>query len=652
MPVNWCEELGTVLANDEVIDGKSERGGYPVVRKDMKQWVIDIPAFAEDLLSGLDEIDWPESTKEMQRNWIGKSEGVEVEFKIKDGGKFSIYTTCIETIYGITFMVLAPENKLVDELKDRINNWDEVEEYRKETAKKSDFDRTELNKGKSGVKLDGVLAINPVNGKEVPIFLGDFVLASYGTGAVMAVPSHDQRDYEYAIEHNIDMIQVIDGRDTNECAFEKGDYLGKGCKLINSEEFTGLTVEEAKVAITEKLVNMGCGKKKTNYRIREWIFARQRYWGEPIPVIHLEDGRDVVLDDKDLPLVLPEMDDYKGRNGLAPLENATEWKNVEIDGVKGVRETSTMPGSAGSSWYFLRYIDPTNDEVFADKELLDHWMPVDLYVGGPEHAVGHLLYARMWNQFLYNKGYVSVKEPFKKLVHQGMILGSNGIKMGKRYPEYVVNPDDVIKEYGTDTLRMYEMFMGPLEADKPWNDEAVNGIKKFLDRVWRLYHEDSKEFKDNSNLDKVYNQTVKKVTEDYESLNFNTAISQMMIFVNAVYKEDSWNEEYAKGLVKLLNPIVPHITEEIWNEVFKNTESIAYEQWPTYDESKLVDNTYELVVQVNGKVRGKIEVSSDISDEEIKSMAKEIENVQRFIEGHEIVKEIIVPKKLVSIVIK
>ena len=652
MPVNWCEELGTVLANDEVIDGKSERGGYPVVRKDMKQWVIDIPAFAEDLLSGLNDIDWPESTKEMQRNWIGKSEGVEVEFKIKDGGKFSIYTTCIETIYGITFMVLAPENKLVDELKDRIKNWDEVVAYREETAKKSDFDRTELNKGKSGVKLDGVLAINPVNGREVPIFLGDFVLASYGTGAVMAVPSHDQRDFEYAICHNIEMIQVIDGRDTSKCAFEKQDYLGKGCKLINSEEFTGLTVEEAKIAITEKLVKMGCGKKKTNYRIREWIFARQRYWGEPIPVIHLEDGRDIVLDDSDLPLVLPEMDDYKGRNGKAPLENATDWKNVVVDGVKGVRETSTMPGSAGSSWYFLRYIDPTNDKEFADKKLLDHWMPVDLYVGGPEHAVGHLLYARMWNQFLYNKGYVSVKEPFKKLVHQGMILGSNGIKMGKRFPKYVVNPDDIVKEYGADTLRMYEMFMGPLEADKPWNDEAVNGVRKFLDRVWRLYHEEIREFKDNSNLDKVYNQTVKKVTEDYESLNFNTAISQMMIFVNAVYKESTWNKEYAEGLIKLLNPIVPHITEEIWSEVFGYTESIAYESWPKYDESKLVDNTYEMVVQVNGKVRGKIEVSTDATEEEMKTLAKEIDNVKTNIEGKTIVKEIVVPKKLVNIVIK
>ncbi len=652
MPVNWCEELGTVLANDEVINGKSERGGYPVVRKNMKQWIIDMPAYAERLLNGLDELDWPESTKEMQRNWIGKSEGVEVEFKIKDGGKFSIFTTCIETIYGITFMVLAPENELVDKLKDRIKNWNEVEKYREETAKKSDFDRTELNKTKSGVKLEGIFAINPINEKEVPIFLGDFVLGGYGTGAVMAVPSHDQRDFEYAQKYNLPMIQVIDGRDTTECAFEKQDYLNNNCKLINSEEFTGLVVEEAKKAITEKLVKMGCGKKTNNYHIREWIFARQRFWGEPIPIVHLENGEDLVLKDEELPLILPMMDDYKGKNGNAPLENAVEWKNIEINGVKGVRETSTMPGSAGSSWYFLRYLDPNNDKMFADPKLIEHWMPVDLYIGGPEHAVGHLLYSRMWNNFLFDQGLVSVKEPFKKLVHQGMILGSNGIKMGKRFPKYVVNPDDIEKQYGADTLRMYEMFMGPLEADKPWNDEAVRGIKKFLDRVWRLYHEEKREFKDNPNLDKIYNQTVKKVTDDYEKLNFNTAISQMMIFVNAVYKENSWNLEYAKNFIKLMNPIVPHITEEIWSEVFNNKETIAYEPWPTYDESKLKDNTYEMVVQVNGVLRGKVQVPILYTESEMKKAAKEIENVKAKIEGKTIVKEIVIPKKLVNIVVK
>ena len=651
MPVNWCEELGTVLANDEVIDGKSERGGFPVVRKNMKQWVIDIPSYAEKLLKGLDTIDWPESTKEIQKNWIGKSEGVEVDFNIVDGGKFSIYTTCIETIYGITFMVLAPENKLVDELKPRIKNWDEVEKYREETAKKSDMDRTELNKGKTGIKLDGIMAINPVNNKKVPIFLGDFVLASYGTGAVMAVPAHDERDYEYAIYHNIPMVQVIEGRDVSNSAFEKQDYLGKGCKLINSEEFTGLTVEEAKKAITEKLVNMGVGRKKVNYRLREWIFARQRYWGEPIPVIHLEDGRDVVLDDSELPLVLPNLEDYKGKNGKAPLENATEWKNVVADGIKGVRETSTMPGSAGSSWYFLRYIDPHNDNAIADPELLKHWMPVDLYVGGPEHAVGHLLYSRMWNNYLYDKGIVSVAEPFKKLVHQGMILGSNGIKMGKRFPEFVVNPNDVVKEYGADTLRLYEMFMGPLEADKPWNDDAANGSRKFLDRIWRLFMIEKKQSGENKKLEKIYNQTVKKVTEDYESLNFNTAISQMMIFINAVNKEDIFPISYQEGFIKLLNPVCPHITEEIW-EALGHNNTISYESWPTYDESKIVEETFTMVVQVNGKVRGKIEVSSDIDEETMKKMALDIENVKLFIDNKEIVRIVVIPKKLVNIVVK
>ena len=651
MPVNWCEELGTVLSNDEVIDGKSERGGYPVVRKNMRQWVIDIPKYAERLLSGLDEIDWPESTKEIQRNWIGKSTGVEVKFDIKNGGSFKIYTTCIETIYGITFMVLAPENPLVDELRDRINNWDEVVKYREEAAKKSDIDRTELNKDKNGIVLDGIYAINPVNGKEVPVYLGDFVLAGYGTGAVMAVPSHDQRDFEYAIKYNIPMIQVIDGRDVSESAFEKQDYLGKGCKLINSEEFTGLTVEEAKKAITKKLIDMGYGEEKTNYRLREWIFARQRYWGEPVPVVHLENGDIVSLSDDELPLILPVMDDYKAHGGKAPLENATEWKNVTINGIKGVRETNTMPGSAGSSWYFLRYIDPDNDKEFANYELLKHWMPVDLYVGGPEHAVGHLLYSRMWNNYLYDKGLVPVKEPFKKLVHQGMILGSNGIKMGKRFPEFVVNPSDIVRDYGADTLRLYEMFMGPLEADKPWNMESVNGSRRFIERVYRLFTEGNITDKPNNNLEKVYHQTVKKVTNDYENISINTAISQLMIFINACYKETELPKEYMEGFLKLFNPVCPHVTEELW-ERLGNTDTIANSNWPEYDESKTIEDDYEMVVQVNGKVRGKVSVSQEASKEEMEKLALLIPNVQNFITDKEIIKIIVVPKKIVNIVVK
>ena len=658
MPVNWCEELGTVLSNDEVIDGKSERGGYPVVRKNMKQWVIDQPAFAEKLLEGLDEIDWPESTKAIQRNWIGRSTGVEVEFQIVGGGKFSIFTTCIETIYGITFMVLAPDGDIVEGLLDRVENIDEVKAYIEETKKKNDMDRTELNKTKSGCELKGVTCINPVNGKEVRMFIGDFVLASYGTGAVMAVPTHDQRDFEYAQAHNIDMIQVIDGDeklghvDVTGQAFEKHDYLGKGYKLINSEEFTGLTVEEAKPAITKKLVDMGIAKETVNYHFREWIFARQRYWGEPVPVVHGEDGKIHVLDDSELPLILPELEDYKGKNGQAPLENATEWKMYDKNGIKGKRETSTMPGSAGSSWYFLRYIDPDNDEKFADPELLKHWMPVDLYIGGPEHAVGHLMYSRIWNRYLYDKGLAPTKEPFKKLVHQGMILGSNGIKMGKRFPEFVVNPSDIVNDYGADTLRLYEMFMGPLEVSKPWSQQGVEGARKFINRVWTFFTnpENITDTNDGS-LTKVYHQTVKKVTDDFEALAFNTAISQMMIFVNAVYKAGTCPREYAEGLIKMLSCIVPHVGEEMWSELGHN-DTIAFEKWPTYDEKELVEDTVEIGVQINGKVKGTVAIGVDEAQDSALAKAKETDFVKKAIEGKTIVKEIYVKGKIINIVVK
>ncbi|MBQ8763080.1 MAG: leucine--tRNA ligase [Clostridia bacterium] len=652
IPVNWCEELGTVLANDEVIDGKSERGGYPVVRKNMKQWVIDQVAFAEELLDGLNEIDWPESTKDMQRHWIGKSTGVEVEFQLVGGDKFSIFTTCIETIYGITFMVMAPDGELVQKLMPRIENKDEVNAYIQETIKKSDMDRTDLNKTKSGCPLKGIYAINPVNGKEVPVYIGDFVLASYGTGAVMAVPSHDQRDFEYAVVHNIPMIQVIDGADVSECAFEKGSYLGKGCKLINSEEFTGLTVEEAKEAITQKLEEMGVAKRKVNYHFREWIFARQRYWGEPVPVYYTEDGEIHVLDDEELPLVLPELEEYKGKNGQAPLENAEDWKYVEKNGVKGKRETSTMPGSAGSSWYFMRYIDPNNDKEICDPELLKHWLPVDLYVGGPEHAVGHLMYSRIWNRFLYNEGVSPVKEPFKKLVHQGMILGSNGIKMGKRFPEFVVNPSDIVRDYGADTLRLYEMFMGPLEASKPWSNQGVEGAKRFLSRVWNFFTDESK-INDSkyAELEKIYNVTIRKVSSDFENLAFNTAISQMMIFVNAVYKADSCPKEFAEGFIRVLSPIAPHICEEIW-EMFGHTETIAFESWPTYDEAKCVDNEIEIAVQINGKVREKLVIAAEATQEEVIAAAKANEKIAAAINGMTIVKELYVKGRLVNIVVR
>ena len=658
MPVNWCEELGTVLSNDEVIDGKSERGGYPVIRKNMKQWVINQPAFAEKLLEGLDEIDWPESTKLMQKNWIGKSTGVEVKFQIVGGGEFSIFTTCIETIYGITFMVLAPDGEVTKSLLDRVQNREEVQAYIDETLKKNDMDRTELNKTKSGCELKGVTCINPVNGKEVRMFIGDFVLANYGTGAVMAVPSHDQRDFEYAIAHNIDMIQVIDGdeklghADVSEKAFEKQDYLGKGYRLINSEEFTGLTVEEAKEAITSKLEGMGVAKRTVNYHFREWIFARQRYWGEPVPVVHGEDGEVHVLPDEELPLILPELDNYKGEGGKAPLENATEWKQYDQNGIKGKRETSTMPGSAGSSWYFLRYIDPHNNDEFANQELLKHWMPVDLYIGGPEHAVGHLMYSRIWNRYLYDKGLAPTKEPFQKLVHQGMILGANGIKMGKRFPEFVVNPSDVVRDYGADTLRLYEMFMGPLEVSKPWSDAGVDGARRFLNRVWAFFTE-AENIVDCEvpALEKVYHKSVKKITEDFEKLAFNTAISQMMIFVNAVYKEGKCPKEYAEGLVKMLSCICPHIGEEIW-QILGHDNTIAYEPWPTFDEAKTADDTVEVAVQINGKVRTTIMLPVGCSKEDSIAAAKADPKIAEQIEGKTIVKEISVPGKIVNIVVR
>ena len=546
-------------------------------------------------------------------------------------------------------MVLAPDGDIVKELMPRIQNKEEVEAYIAETVKKNDMDRTELNKTKSGCVLEGIYAVNPVNGKKVPVYIGDFVLANYGTGAVMAVPSHDQRDFEYSEAHNIPRIQVIDGADVSEKAFEKYDYLGKGCKLINSEEFTGLTVEEAKEAITQKLEKMGVARRKANYHFREWIFARQRYWGEPVPIVYLEDGQIHVLDDDELPLILPELEDYKGKNGQAPLENATEWKKYEHNGLKGKRETSTMPGSAGSSWYYMRYIDPDNDKELCDPELLKHWLPVDLYIGGPEHAVGHLMYSRIWNRYLYDKGISPVAEPFQKLVHQGMILGSNGIKMGKRFPEFVINPSDIVREYGADTLRLYEMFMGPLEASKPWSQQGVEGARRFIGKVWNFFTTDGNVVdEDVKELEKVYNQTVKKVTDDFEKLGFNTAISQMMIFMNAATKLGRCSKEYAEGFIKMFSCICPHVGEEMWN-VLGHDNTIAYEGWPAYDEEACKEDTVEIGVQVNGKVKGTISIAVDEAKESVLEKAKKA--VEGKITGN-IIKEIYVPGKIVNIVAK
>ncbi|CCY99660.1 leucine--tRNA ligase [Clostridium sp. CAG:793] len=646
MPVNWCEGLGTVLSNDEVIDGKSERGGFPVVRKNMKQWVMDIPKYAEILLEGLNEIDWPESTKEIQRNWIGKSVGAEVTFKIagKDNKSFVVFTTRPDTLYGATYCVLAPEHELVAKIT-TLEQKNAVDEYRKLAASKSDLERTDLNKEKTGV-FTGSYAINPVNGKEIPIWISDYVLQSYGTGAIMAVPAHDQRDYEFAKKFGLDIIQVLEGGDISKEAFtEDGIH-------INSGDLNGLNKQDAIDKIINWLEEKGIGHKKVNYKMREWIFARQRYWGEPIPIVFTEDNKIHVLADEDLPLILPELEDYKpSKSGASPLEKATDWVNTTFENQKARRETSTMPGSAGSSWYFLRYIDPHNDKEIADPELLKHWMPVDLYMGGPEHAVGHLMYSRFWNNYLYKKGVSPVKEPFAKLRHQGMILGSNGEKMSKSKGN-VINPDDMVKQYGADALRIYEMFMGPIDAAKPWDPNGIDGSKKFIDRVWRLFKESGKVVdKPNKNLEKAYNYTVKKVTNDYETMNFNTAISQMMIFVNLANKEEVLPLEYAEGFLKLLNPVAPHITEELWSEM-GHTETITYSTWPTFDEAKTQEDTISLPVQINGKLRANVEIEKDEDQESVKQKVHNNDKIQAQIEEKQIVKEIYVPNRIYNIVIK
>lgn len=641
-PVNWCEELGTVLANDEIIDGKSERGGYPVVRKNMKQWVMDIPQYADRLLEQLDDLDWPESTKEMQRNWIGKSVGAHVEFNVANhqDAHFTVFTTRADTLFGATYCVLAPEHTLVDQITTD-DQRDAVEAYKKDCASKSELERTELNKDKTGV-FTGAYAINPVNEKKIPIWISDYVLATYGTGAIMAVPAHDERDYAFAQKFNLEIIPVLEGGDITKEAF-----VGDGVH-INSGFLDGLGKQEAIDTMIDWLTNKGVGKRQVNYRLREWIFARQRYWGEPIPIVHYDDHDDV-LPENELPLVLPALDDYSpSKSGESPLNKALDWVNYN----GGKRETSTMPGSAGSSWYFLRYIDPKNDEILADKKLLEYWMPVDLYMGGPEHSVGHLLYSRFWNNYLYDKGVVPVKEPFHKLRHQGMILGENGEKMSKSRGN-VVNPDDIVKNYGADTLRLYEMFMGPLEASKPWNLDGVEGARRWLDRVYRVFIEQKDRLSDvnDHQLDRVYHQTVKKVTEDYEALGFNTAISQMMIFVNECFKVETIYRPYAENVIKMLSCIAPHICEEMW-QILGHENTLTYEPWPTYDEKMLVLEEVEMVVQVNGKVRAKMQVATGLDNEEIQKLALAQPNAQAHTEGKTIAKVIIIKNKIVNIVAK
>lgn len=641
MPVNWCEELGTVLANDEIINGRSERGNYPVVRKNMKQWIIKIPTYAESLLNNLDNLDWPSSTKDMQRNWIGKSTGANIIFQVDNHNKsFEVFTTRCDTLFGATYCVLAPENELVLEITSE-ENMQQVKDYINYCSMKSDLERTELNKDKTGV-FTGAYAINPCNQKRIPIWIADYVLNSYGTGAVMACPAHDERDYEFAKKYQLPIIQVLEGGDISKEAYQEDG------KHINSEFLNGLNIKEAINKMIEFLEETKQGSSKINYRLRNWIFARQRYWGEPIPVVHYQDHYEL-LDDEELPLVLPEMDEYKAKvNGQAPLENATEW--VKYKG--GKRETNTMPGSAASSWYYLRYIDPHNDKELADKELIKHWMPVDLYIGGAEHAVGHLLYSRFFNQYLYKKGITACEEPFKKLFHQGMILGENNEKMSKSRGN-VVNPDDVCRDYGADSLRLFEMFMGPLEAEAPWSTSGLDGAKRFIERVYRLYSDQNfinKYTNENDGaLDYVYNFTVKKVTEDFDNLQFNTAISQMMIFINEVYKAQSIYLPYLENFAKMFFCICPHIGEEIYQLLGHDT-LIDFEKWPTYDASKAVLDEIEVAIQINGKVRDVMKISKDASEKEMEEKAFALDSISSRIEGKQIKKVIVIKGRIINIV--
>ncbi|ALL21143.1 leucine--tRNA ligase [Bacillus tropicus] len=648
VPVNWCPALGTVLANEEIIDGKSERGGHPVERRPMRQWMLKITAYGDRLLEDLDELDWPESLKDMQRNWIGRSEGAEVHFNI-DGTdeKFTVFTTRPDTLFGASYCVLAPEHALVADIT-TAEQKEAVEAYINSVKMKSDLERTELAKEKTGV-FTGAYAVNPVNGEKLPIWIADYVLATYGTGAVMAVPAHDERDYEFASTFNLPMKEVVKGGDIT-----KEAYTGDGAH-VNSAFLDGLNKEEAIAKMIEWLEVTSAGNQKVTYRLRDWLFSRQRYWGEPIPVIHWEDGTMTAVKEEELPLVLPKTENIRpSGTGESPLANIDEWVNV-VDpetGKKGRRETNTMPQWAGSCWYYLRYIDPNNSEALVDPEKVKQWLPVDIYIGGAEHAVLHLLYARFWHKVLYDIGVVPTKEPFQQLFNQGMILGENNEKMSKSKGN-VVNPDDIVASHGADTLRLYEMFMGPLDASIAWSENGLDGARRFLDRVWRLFVQDNGELSEkitdapNKELEKAYHQTVKKVTEDYAELRFNTAISQMMVFINDAYKAETLPKEYVEGFVKMIAPVAPHIGEELWSKLGYN-ETITYASWPTFDESKLVEDEVEIVVQVMGKVRAKLTMSKDASKEEMEQLA--LEAIQDQIEGKTVRKVIVVPGKLVNVV--
>lgn len=645
--VNWCPALGTVLANEEVIDGLSERGNHPVVRVPMRQWVLKITEYADRLLEDLDELDWPDSVKEMQRNWIGKSEGAEIDFTI-DGHKkqVTVFTTRPDTIFGATYLVLAPEHPFVADIT-TADHKEAVDTYISQVQTKSDLERTDLAKEKTGV-FTGAFAVNPISGDRLPIWIADYVLASYGTGAIMAVPGHDERDHEFAKQFDLPIVEVVAGGNVDEAA-----YTGEG-EHVNSHMLDGLGKQEAIETMIAELETNQVGRKKITYRLRDWLFSRQRYWGEPIPVVHMEDGSMKTLSQEELPLELPIIPEIKpSGTGESPLALAEDWLDYTDPetGMKGRRETNTMPQWGGSCWYYLRFIDPHNEEAIADPEKLKYWLPVDIYIGGAEHAVLHLLYARFWHKVLYDAGVVPTKEPFQKLYNQGMILGENNEKMSKSRGN-VINPDEIVKSHGADTLRLYEMFMGPLDASVSWSENGLDGARRFLDRVWRLF-ERTADIQDVTEVDadfeRTYHQTVKKVTEDFANIQFNTGISQLMVFVNEANKQPVLPRHFLRGFIQLLTPVAPHLGEELWEQLGFE-ETLTYAAWPTFDESKLVSDTMEFVIQVNGKVRSKIEINIDATKEEIEALAFADEKTQEWIGDKTVRKVIVVPKKLINIV--
>ena len=653
VPVNWCPNCKTVLSNEDAAGGVCERCGSPVVQKEKSQWMLRMSNYAEDLLKGLDDTNFAPKVKLGQINWIGKSTGVEVDIDIVGGGKFQIFTTCIETIYGITFFVIAPDGKLIKDLMPRVENKDEVNAYIEETAKKSNMDRTELNKGKTGCLVKGIKAINPVTGAEVPVFLGDFVLGDYGTGAVMAVPAHDQRDYEYAKVHNIPMLEVITGGDITKAAYAKEEYLNnEDAKLINSAQFTGLSVRDAKEAITKYLEEKGIARRVNNYKMRDWIFSRQRFWGEPIPMIYCEKCGWQPVPEEELPLLLPDVAEYEPTdNGESPLAKITDWVNCQCPkcGGDARRETDTMPNWAGSSWYFLRFMDAHNDSCFADYDAMKYWNHVDWYNGGMEHTARHLLYARFWVQFLYNIGLVPHKEMIWTRVSHGMVLGPDNQKMSKSKGN-VINPDDIVNEYGADILRVYEMFMGDYQMDAPWSTDSLRGCKRFIEKVIRLKDKVNKETGYSIDLESIQHKTIKKVTNDMTTMGYNTVVSSLMILANAYDAKDEITPLDYNLLLTLLNPMAPHITEELNEQI--GFKPICERKWPTYDEEKTIDEEKEIGVQVNGKLRATIKVNINDSEEMLKEKALAEENVKKFTEGKEIIKVIAIKGKIVNIVVK